>query len=305
MSVTRREGREIGMDARANARLLHVVVLVAVMLQVPLIVEVARGADGAIEINHAAVMAGGITTGDAAGYPASLTEPGTYILTGNLTLANENTHGIEITSDDVTLDMRGFTIKGINVCNPCSNSGSGVGIRSHNANTVVRNGSVVGTGSTGVFLDDDMARVERVHVRWAGVHGIYLAGSDTKVVDSVAMNNGDTGIKIWSNGVVTDSLAFRNGGRGVSFDSGQSSMIRGCTSMWNGGEGIRMSSGGTAFFNVTWVNTFAELHIDPAPGAGSGGYGQNVLSTSGVSVSGAASANQIGINICKGAVGCP
>src|SRR5262245_24689246 len=80
----------------------------------------ALAVDGAIEFNQAAVSAGGITPGDTPGFPATLSLPGSYRLTGNLDLRGEpsppNTTAVEITAKDVTLDLNGFAIIGNAVC---------------------------------------------------------------------------------------------------------------------------------------------------------------------------------------------
>ena len=47
--------------------------------------------DGRIEINEARAFAGGVTAGDAPGFPVTLDQGGSYLLTGNLLLPNENT----------------------------------------------------------------------------------------------------------------------------------------------------------------------------------------------------------------------
>ena len=57
----------------------------------------ARAVDGVIEINQARALAGGVTPGDAAGFPVTITASGSYRLTGNLTV-DENTTAISVTA---------------------------------------------------------------------------------------------------------------------------------------------------------------------------------------------------------------
>jgi len=45
--------------------------------------SVAMAVDGVIEINQSRVEAGGITGGDAANFPATLSESGSYVLKGH------------------------------------------------------------------------------------------------------------------------------------------------------------------------------------------------------------------------------
>ncbi len=60
--------------------------------------------DGVIEINQAAVNAAG-------GFPFVINTPGSYRLTGNLTVPAETT-AIQIAASQVTLDLNGFAILG-------------------------------------------------------------------------------------------------------------------------------------------------------------------------------------------------
>ncbi len=73
-------------------------------------------ADGLIQINHARALAGGVTAGDTAGYPVTLSESGSYLLTGNLTAPNQNTTILAETAERVSIDLNGFAIVGATVC---------------------------------------------------------------------------------------------------------------------------------------------------------------------------------------------
>jgi hypothetical protein len=99
----------------------------------------ARAVDGVIEINQELALAGGITPGDAPGFPVSLTLPGSYRLTGNLDISAqpsaENLTAIEILSSFVTLDRNGFALLGPTISSgsptsSCSPLGTGDGISS-------------------------------------------------------------------------------------------------------------------------------------------------------------------------------
>jgi hypothetical protein len=60
--------------------------------------------DGATLIDPSRVRNGNITPGDAPGFPVTISQPGSYILSGNLTVPDAQTTAIEITADNVTLD---------------------------------------------------------------------------------------------------------------------------------------------------------------------------------------------------------
>src|SRR5215472_5508177 len=61
-----------------------------------------------IQINQATIAASGNRS--TGGFPFTITQPGSYILTGNIVVSLGG--GIEIASDNVTIDLNGFTISG-------------------------------------------------------------------------------------------------------------------------------------------------------------------------------------------------
>ena len=67
--------------------------------------------DGVVLIDQQHALVGGIGDGDASGFPVTITQPGIYRLTSNLQVPTGK-NGIEIASNDVTLDLNGFSIRG-------------------------------------------------------------------------------------------------------------------------------------------------------------------------------------------------
>ena len=114
-------------------------------------------------------MAGGVTPGDAPGFPVSINQPGSYVLSSGLTVPDANTTAIEINADHVTVDLNGFAILGPTDCsggtNPCANAGVGSGIHAPAVrfNITVRNGTIQGMGFNGVQLFGDSHLVEYLH----------------------------------------------------------------------------------------------------------------------------------------------
>jgi hypothetical protein len=180
----------------------------------------ALAGDGVIEINHPKALAGGATVGDGAGYPVSIHAAGSYRLTGNLTLPDENSDGIQIMAEGVTLDLNGFSIVGPTSCGgeplACAPQGSGRGISISAGYVVIRNGMVRGAGGAGIEADSkaDFVRVENVQVAENGSDGIYLSG-DSYVVDCQAFFNGSSGISVIT-GLVRGSMANKNLGWGIA-----------------------------------------------------------------------------------------
>jgi hypothetical protein len=73
-----------------------------------------KNADETVLINQASVQ-------DAGGFPFKITAPGSYKLIGNL-MVPANTTGILVQSNDVTVDLNGFSITGAIVCDSGGNN---------------------------------------------------------------------------------------------------------------------------------------------------------------------------------------
>jgi len=65
--------------------------------------------DGVILIDQNRALAGGVTPGDAPGFPITITLPGAYRLSGNLSVP-QGTDGIHLTASNITIDLNGFSI---------------------------------------------------------------------------------------------------------------------------------------------------------------------------------------------------
>src|ERR1041385_6531759 len=177
-----------------------------------------RAVDGIVLINQNAALAGNVTPGDTPGFPVTITLPGSYRLSGNLTVPDANTTGIFIHADGVTIDLNGFSIIGPALCSGppirCTSTGTGIGIDSLGLRTAVLNGAVQGMGSDGIRLLIGFNRVERVHVFNNGSTGIL--GSNDIVSSCIAEFNGGDGISVFG-GKVSDSAANDNGRSGISY----------------------------------------------------------------------------------------
>lgn len=193
----------------------------------------------------------------------SITQSGSYYLTGNISAA-VNKFGIEILVPDVTLDLNGFTISGV--------AGSYSGVRSQYSNVTVRNGIVRDCGGRGVDLFGAPAgRVEGVTceanvgdgicvgagsvvqgcaARGNGMVGVLLYSNCT-VIDTVSSGNA-TGFDIASGGVATRCTAGQNSGAG--FTSSDGIDLRDCSAITNGGIGFELTWGSRATGCNAYVN---------------------------------------------------
>ena len=143
----------------------------------------------------------------------TISAPGSYYLTGNVTVAAGN--AITISASNVTLDLNGFTLS----TTAASVGGTAIDIPGTQHNIIVRNGvidsnitidastgDVSGSGfSCGIFSNGSMSNclVSHVNLRGIATYGIYLDEGST-IDHCVAENCGDTGLRAQ---VVTHSTA--------------------------------------------------------------------------------------------------
>lgn len=183
----------------------------------------AHASDGVFEINSDCAAVGGCFAGDSSGYPVTITESGSYRLTGNLTTSSVDTTLISISVDNVTIDLNGFSLIGPVTCsgspNVCSGSGSGDGISvsSRDFSVSIFNGTVHGMGDTGIILGSSSI-IENVKVIENGGTGIDVRSSSlNSVVRNVVANRNRQGVFALGAAVfVIDSTMMRNTARGIS-----------------------------------------------------------------------------------------
>ena len=189
-------------------------ILLMALLGIALEARSATAADGAVEINQVQALAGGVTATDGPGFPVTIDTPGSYALTSDLAVSGFDTTGIEVTADDVTLDLRGFTIQG--PCPPvgCAlGSGAGNGVNAPGTGNQVRNGRVRLFANDGVSIGQ-RSRVSALMVDGSGQFGIRALGL-IDIVDSKAIRNASGGINTGSRSRVHNCVADSNGLGGI------------------------------------------------------------------------------------------
>ncbi len=202
--------------------------------------------DGVVEINAARVAAGGITPGDTPGFPATLSESGSYRLTGSLVVQGGGP-AIKIDASRVTLDLGGFELR----CSPEGSCGAGHGIDGSLADNVrISSGTVRGFGNSGIFIDDG-ARVENVNVRNNADAGVAV-GVGSIIAGVIASLNGSDGINAGINSTVRDSVARNNGDDGISVGSG--STVSDCSTHSNDDDGFVAGPGSALANNSSYNN---------------------------------------------------
>ena len=179
----------------------------------------------------------GTTPGDADSV-FRITQSGSYYLTGHLT-GEPGKHGIEIAAPDVTIDLMGFTLEGVD------GSLSGVYAPWHitaSGRPVVRNGSVRGWGGHGLNIDAASAAVENVGAFVNAGRGIH-AGPYAAVSRCTATDNGADGFFAATGSMLADCHAAANSGGG--FSAGLSVVVRSCRAEHNGAEGFSLVGAAT------------------------------------------------------------
>jgi hypothetical protein len=187
---------------------------------------VALAVDGTVLINQSTITNGltGCPTGGH--FPILICQSGSYRLSGNLTVPDAVTDAIDITADNVTIDLNGFSVLGPTVCSgssgnqftscsPVNRGASGNGIISNNANIVVMNGQVKGMGFNGIALSGTKSRVLNVQATSNFNNGIFVAESSLVSASTVTSNGGSGIFAFGLNVVLTGNIVSLNFGFGI------------------------------------------------------------------------------------------
>jgi hypothetical protein len=122
----------------------------------------AFASDGVIELNQAKITAAG-------GYPYTIANPGSYILTSNLSVTG-SLDGLIIGTNGVTIDLNGFSISGSGV--GCATSHRAIRAANPGQQIVVRNGIINGF-CFGISLGTTTnVTVERMNITTSGNQAI-------------------------------------------------------------------------------------------------------------------------------------
>lgn len=270
----------------------------------------AQAGDGILEINSTCAVQTGCFPGDQPGYPVTITSPGSYRLTSNLSrltgrggeLLDANT--IQITAFDVTLDLGGFAI----TCShfiagqQCLGDANGVSGPFH-IRTAVKNGSIAGMPSSGVYLGHE-AQVTNLQVGGNRGHGIQV-GAGSTVSGNTVRSNG-FGIRAADGSVISGNTVVKNTS-GITALSG--SVVAGNTATHNQLGGITAGPGSIVQGNTIRENANSGLGVAPDTG-----YRENVITDNGSPagssnvvplISGETPGVNMGANSCDGTPSCP
>lgn len=175
--------------------------------------------DGVFEIS-ASCASFGCFNGDSSGLPVTITQPGSYRLTSNLSTTSANTSLIVVNANNVTIDLNGFELSGPVSCSgtpvtSCSNTGSGFAVDINGDQVTVHNGSIRGAGSDCISatLNNDHSRLYDLTVTECGGAGLVLVNGR---VDNVVVARTDgVGINLLlGTALVTNSVVRGSGDLG-------------------------------------------------------------------------------------------
>jgi len=211
---------------------------------------------------------GSVTPGDAPGFPITLSQRGSYKLTGNLVVPAA-TGAILITASDVSIDLNGFTITGANTCSGsgatvvCTHTGSAAGIEAAAGVTdvQVRNGTVDGFEKAGLWLNQ-RSTVDRVKSRFNNGYAIVVR-ADSSVGNSWVERNG--GGVYSEGGLVFDTIASANRVSGIVVSvPADGALLRNNVATHNGSYGLFGSADHTTFMdNQANKNTNGNVKRNP------------------------------------------
>lgn len=197
----------------------------------------ARAVDGVIEINQARAAAGSITPADGGGFPVTIGASGSFRLTSDLTVP-AGADGIFVTSNNVTIDLNGFTIFGGG-----GSIADGISLPSVQ-NIEIRNGTVRGFSRNGIFSNTLTEQIRVIGVRAIGNTGYGIDVKDASTIDECqALNNGTNGIRVGIGSLIINSVSRGHQFNGLILGAGsgyRSNVVTGN----NGSDAVAQVSGG-------------------------------------------------------------
>lgn len=161
--------------------------------------------------------------------PYVINEPGSYVVMTDLIGVSQD-YGITIDTDDVTVDLNGFTLTGV------SGSYDGIMVNSGKNNIAIFNGVIRNWDWAGVDADDCKNNLFEDLRCFGNSQSGLRAGHSNTIVSCVSANNGSNGFSMQEGCVIKTSTAFGNGFIGIKTFSG--CVVSECTSRNNTDDGI-------------------------------------------------------------------
>jgi len=138
--------------------------------------------------------------------PVTITQPGSYYLSESINFTKKNLTAIVLASNNVTIDLNGFTMTGPWTTGQATGSAIATAWNTHIENIRIQNGTITHWGGPGIDLN--IANLD------SGIDGpgtcwqYYLS-------QVTSTNNGGTGITATARGFIDHCIASYNAGDGI------------------------------------------------------------------------------------------
>lgn len=216
--------------------------------------------DGVVLIDQARALAGNVTPGDAPGFPVTLTQPGSYRLSGNLTVPSQ-TDGIVIQSNEITIDLNGFRISAPAPATEADFAGitdKGVTYRS----ILIRNGAMTNFGV--VMFSSHQVEVREMRISKA--HFAIQVRGDGAVISKNNVDGNFIGLRIeGDDAIISDNIATRNY-IGILSSTPFAALITGNNTSFNSHSGINVGCPSNVVGNMAANNGLHNIFLGPNPG---------------------------------------
>ena len=187
--------------------------------------------------------------------PYTINASGSYYLTQDVGPAGQDTDGILISADNVTLDLNGFSVIGPGIDQ--GSSGDGIDDDGTRKSIVVRNGTVRDWRGYGITLGSATGgECSDLRVHNNGSDGLF-AGTGFSVLNNAVFSNNAAGIRTNAGCMVSGNTCYDNGSYGITASSG--STVTGNACYDNAGSGL-FASGGTVTNNSCRSNDDDGIH---------------------------------------------
>ena len=160
--------------------------------------------------------------------PFTISQPGSYILNGDLTGSSGD--GVTIQTDWVTIDLNGFTLFGAS--GTASGISEGPSAPMH-VGWTIRNGTVAGWGNSGIFAQHLInSTFEDLHLSFNGFSSgseALRAGQNIDVRNVKVTGNSGSGIVLGPEAQVSDCFVDLGFANTIGISAGEQSTIRNCS----------------------------------------------------------------------------
>lgn len=188
--------------------------------------------------------------------PFVITNSGKYVVVGDLAGTNGQ-DGIVVQTDNVTIDLNGFTLKGV------PGAEDAIDIAGKRTSIAVMNGVVRDWGRYGVYAVDvnnsTFVGITSISNGWVGNCAGIGVGKNSDVRNCISTGNKMAGISAKDSSVIRNCKAGNNNHRGIDAQNG--STVIGCSSYGNASDGIAAYHGSTVTRCTAYGNAFRGIFL--------------------------------------------